>query len=502
MTEKLVFRLFFSLFITTFSFLPHSVNADAPPKHEVRAVWLTTIGGIDWPHNYANTPSAAERQKQELRSILDKLQHANINTVLLQTRIRATAIFPTTQASGKEPWDGCLSGKPGKSPGYDALQFAIDECHARGMYIHAWVVTIPVGKWNSYGCRTLRERHGSLVMRIGDEGFMNPADTRTATYLADYCRDLARRYDLDGIHLDYIRYPETMRNMPKGDEGRRNITRIVRTIHDAVKKEKPWVRLSCSPIGKHDDTRRFWSSGWNARSRVCQDAKEWMRCGLMDMEFPMMYFKGKHFYPFVVDWHEGCYGREVVPGLGIYFLHPREKDWQLTDITRQLYVSRSLDMGFCLFRSKFFTDNTKGLYDFVSNHFCPYPALLRPLSSSFLPPSAPGCLVVSRSDKGVSLHWEGAFDRSNGDRLTYNVYASPAYPVDTDDARNLMLANISAGDVFVPHTSSPTGMMYYAVTATDRYCNESVARQEPATVKGSQKIVRPGSWWVTHPLGR
>ena len=502
MTENLLFRLLVSALLLNLCFLPTKAKEENQPKHEVRAVWLTTIGGIDWPHNYANTPGAVERQKQELRSILDKLKHANINTVLLQTRIRATAIFPTTKASGNEPWDGCLSGKPGTSPGYDALQFAIDECHARGMYLHAWVVTIPVGKWNSYGCRTLRERQGSLVMRIGEEGFMNPADARTAAYLADYCRDIARRYDIDGIHLDYIRYPETMRKMPKADEGRRNITRIVRAIRDAVKKEKPWVRLSCSPIGKHDDTRRFWSSGWNARSRVCQDAKEWMRCGLMDMEFPMMYFKGKHFYPFVVDWQEGSYGKDVVPGLGIYFLHPREKDWNLTDITRQLYVSRSLDMGFCLFRSKFFTDNTKGLYDFVSNHFCTYPALPRPLASSFFPPTAPELLFVSRSDKGVSLHWEGAVDRSDGDRLTYNVYASPTYPVDTEDARHLMLANISRGDVFVPHTSSPTGRMYYAVTATDRYCNESEARQEPAVTNGSQKIVRPGSWWVTHPLGR
>ena len=119
------------------------------PKHEVRAVWLTTIGGIDWPHSYAQA-----QQKQELIRILDQLQQANINTILVQTRVRATTIFP----SGMEPWDGCLSGKPGMSPGYDALQFCIDECHKRGMECHAWIVTIPVGKWNTYGCRQLRQK--------------------------------------------------------------------------------------------------------------------------------------------------------------------------------------------------------------------------------------------------------------------------------------------------------------------------------------------------------
>ncbi len=131
-----------------------------------------------------------------------------------------------------------------------------------------------------------------------------------------------------------------MKKLPKADEGRRNITGIVKAIHDAVKVQKPWEKMSCSPVGKHDDTRRFWSHGWNARSRVFQDAKEWMRLGLMDMEFPMMYFRGNNFYPFAIDWQEGSYGKTMVPGLGIYFLHPKEQNWKLTDITRELYVLR------------------------------------------------------------------------------------------------------------------------------------------------------------------
>ena len=86
------------------------------PKHEVRAVWLTTIGGIDWPHSYAQSSYSAEKQKKELTDILDRLQQAKINTVLIQTRVRGTMIYP----SAYEPWDGCLSGFPGRSPGYDA----------------------------------------------------------------------------------------------------------------------------------------------------------------------------------------------------------------------------------------------------------------------------------------------------------------------------------------------------------------------------------------------
>ena len=136
----------------------------AQNKHEVRAVWLTTIGGIDWPRSYAHDGMGIRQQQEQLCQMLDRLKAVNVNTVLLQTRVRATTIYP----SDIEPWDGCLSGTPGKSPGYDALQFAIDECHKRGMELHAWVVTIPVGKWNTYGCRQLRHRYGSLIKHIGE----------------------------------------------------------------------------------------------------------------------------------------------------------------------------------------------------------------------------------------------------------------------------------------------------------------------------------------------
>lgn len=476
------------------------------PKREVRAVWLTTIGGLDWPHSYAQSSSSIDKQKAELCKTLDQLQRANINTILLQTRVRATTIFQSTEASGDEPWDGCLSGFPGTSPGYDALQYAIDECHRRGMELHAWVVTIPVGKWNAFGCSELRKKHGDMLIKIGDEGYMNPADLRTSEYLARYCADIVRRYDVDGIHLDYIRYPESMKKLPKADEGRRNITRIVKAIHDSVKAEKPWVKMSCSPVGKHDDTRRFLSRGWNARSRVFQDAKEWMRLGLMDAEFPMMYFRNNNFYPFAIDWQEGSHGKMMVPGLGIYFLHPKEQNWSLIDITRELYVLRQQGMGFCMFRSKFFTDNVKGLYDFVCQEFNRYPSLIPPtpcnhpdcssshLCASCQPPHAPAGITVNFQPDSTVIEWGDAYDKSDGNYLTYNVYASDTYPVDTEKAEHLLAVRCYGSSLVLADTTR----RYYAVTAVDRYNRESQPRQMSTTVL--PKNVKPGWYWVTHPL--
>lgn len=474
--------ILFHLAVASYGQSFYAVNPN--PKYEVRAVWLTTIGGIDWPHSYAQSERSAEKQKEELRAILDRLQKANINTVLLQTRIRATTIYP----SQYEPWDGCLSGFPGKSPGYDALQFAIDECHKRGMEVHAWVVTIPVGKWNSYGCRQLRKRFPRLIKRIDQDGYMDPEATQTGCYLAEMCREIVQRYDVDGIHLDYIRYPETWKFRISKDQARGNITRIVEKIHQAVKKEKPWVKMSCSPIGKFDDLSRYWSHGWNAYTKVAQDAQAWLKDGLMDELFPMMYFRGDQFFPFAIDWKEHSYGKIIAPGLGIYFLDPKEGKWNISDITSELYHLRNIGEGHAFFRNKFLLDNHQGVYDFVTAHFNRYPALVPPMTwESNKRPQQPVTLCIEENEGTTTLRWDNSLQYEDGTAIKTpsiynNVYASKEYPVDVHDARNLILTRTTRRQLTTRTGNAPT---YYAVTTTDGFGNESRAKQlsQTAVVK-------------------
>ena len=474
--------ILFHLAVASYGQSFYAVNPN--PKYEVRAVWLTTIGGIDWPHSYAQSERSAEKQKEELRAILDRLQKANINTILLQTRIRATTIYP----SQYEPWDGCLSGFPGKSPGYDALQFAIDECHKRGMEVHAWIVTIPVGKWNSYGCRQLRKRFPRLIKRIDQDGYMDPEATQTGCYLAEMCREIVQRYDVDGIHLDYIRYPETWKFRISKDQARGNITRIVEKIHQAVKKEKPWVKMSCSPIGKFDDLSRYWSHGWNAYTKVAQDAQAWLKDGLMDELFPMMYFRGDQFFPFAIDWKEHSYGKIIAPGLGIYFLDPKEGKWNISDITSELYHLRNIGEGHAFFRNKFLLDNHQGVYDFVTAHFNRYPALVPPMTwESNKRPQQPVTLCIEENEGTTTLRWDNSLQYEDGTAIKTpsiynNVYASKEYPVDVHDARNLILTRTTRRQLTTRTGNTPT---YYAVTTTDGFGNESRAKQlnQTAVVK-------------------
>ena len=459
------------IYTLLFALLP-AVLAYSQPKHEVRAVWLTTIGGLDWPHSYAQSAQSIEKQKNELRLTLDKLQTAGINTVLLQTRIRGTVIYP----SSYEPWDGCLSGFPGKSPGYDALAFAIDECHKRGMELHAWIVTMPVGKWDGLGCRSLRKKMPGNIIKIKADGYMDPESRQTADYLAGICEEVTRRYDIDGIHLDYIRYPEELPKLKSLSRpaGREFITRIVRAISQRVKSVKPWVKMSCSPIGKYDDTTRYWSHGWNAYTTVCQDAVGWLRDGLMDELFPMMYFRDNNFFPFALDWKEQSHGRIIAPGLGIYFMSPREANWPLSDITRELEVLRSIGLGHAYFRSKFFTDDTKGIYQFAKNDYCLFPSLVPPMTwARQKQPAMPFGLERKREAQGVAcLSWQhGEKDTT---MIMFNIYASREYPVNTDDARCLVAIRRQCRHLLVPDDTE----MHYAVTATDRYGSESNPLQE------------------------
>lgn len=443
------------------------------PKRETRAVWLTTLASLDWPKIYARSEESIEQQKQELIDILDKYQKANINTVLLQARVRAATIYP----SDIEPWDQCITGVEGRAPGYgyDPLSFAVEECHKRGMEIHAWIATIPVGAKNSLGCRKLMQK-GFRIRNFSTGSYLDPSDPSVAPYLASICGEIVRKYDVDGINLDYIRYPDgwprpSYRDGDTPDERRSNITAIVRAIHDEVKSIKPWVKMSCSPIGKHADLSRYSSKNFNAHDRVSQEAQEWMRLGLMDQLYPMQYFRGDNYYPFLADWVENAYKREIVTGLGTYFLDPREGNWTLGDLTRQMYVSRDLGVGHAHFRSYFLTANKQGVYDFEKqfNATLSLPHKMQGVASTAAMPYAVNSSLVERQeDKSVILRWKAVTPY-------YNIYASHTYPVDTEDARNLLFARYT-GQTLQLKNVNPN--LYFAVRGMDRYGHETPALQE------------------------
>lgn len=477
------------------------------PLRETRAVWLTTIGGLDWPRIQAIDARSRERQKQELIRILDQYQRANINTVIFQTRVRAALLYP----SKIEPWELSLTGVAGKDPGYDPLAFCIDECHKRGMELHAWVVCIPIGtkeRQAKYGAASLTRKRPELVKTAkGGEMFMIPGKPETADHIANICKEIVENYDVDGISLDYIRYPESIYNFSdenlyprassqsKADWKRENITRIVRRVHDVVKPIKPWVKLSSSPIGKYKDTSRYSAGGWNGYNAVWQDPILWLKEDWQDLLFPMMYFTGNNYYPFLFQWAEMANGHPICPGLGIYFLDPREGRWTLNEVRAEMHTARNSGIGgIAFYRGEFLTNNTKGIYDTTCDEFFPYPALTARMTwmGDTLAPTAPTSLYY----KDGILYWKSPLHTlsnspcegedsirkvpsplgEDGREPLYNIYGSNTYPVDVTKAENLLAARVT--DTQWQLNARAQKVRHYAVTAMDRLGNESPAAQE------------------------
>ena len=458
------------------------------PKHEVRAAWVTAVYGLDWPSTRATTPAGIRKQKAELIEILDKLKEANFNTVLFQTRTRGDVLY----RSDIEPYNAILTGKSGGDPGYDPLAFAVEECHKRGMECHAWMVTIPLGGRKhvaSLGKQSVTRRKPQICVPYKREYFLNPGHPETKVYLMSLVREVVERYDVDGVHFDYLRYPERAFRFPdrydyrKYGNGRSleqwrrdNLTEILRYIYNGVKKLKPWIKVSTCPVGKYHDTSRYSSKGWNAFHTVYQDVQGWLGEGIQDQIYPMMYFKGNAFYPFALDWQEQSNGRHIVPGLGVYFLHPKEGDWEIEEIERQInFIRRFKLAGEAHYRVKFVTDNTKGLYDLLQAHYYAYPALQPPMTwADTIPPTSPTGLITERIAKGYTrLRWQAATDNDTLNVPTYVIYASDKMPVDTTDPRNIVAQRVRGTEYIYAPIYPWEDYRHFAVTALDRYGNES-----------------------------
>ena len=460
-----------------------TTNILASPKYEIRAAWITTIGGLDWPTTKATSEYGIKRQKEELCRQLDMLKEANFNTVLFQTRLRGDVIYPSVYETFAES----LSGKTGRNPGYDPLKFAIEECHKRGMEIHAWMVCIPAGNDRQVrllGKQSVVKKKPTMCIHFKRAWYLDPGNPETAKYLAAIAKEITMNYDIDGIHLDYIRYPENGENFPDGKTFRKygkgknltqwrrdNITSIVREIYNDVKIIKPWVKVSSAPVGKYNDTRRYSSKGWNAYNAVYQDTKLWMETGIHDAIFPMMYFRNNQFYPFALDWEENKHGRWVVPGLGIYFLKIKAHEWDINEILRQIYFTRrnGLD-GQAFFRNEFLIKNTCGLTDSLKCRFYTYPAAVPPMTwRDSIAPLPPQKGEISIGNNCVSIYWEES-ESFKSEEIAYRIYASDTYPVDTNNGRNIICLKQNKNS-FVAKDSNIK--RFWAITSIDRYGNES-----------------------------
>ena len=166
----------------------------APPKQEVRAVWITTVNGLDWP----KSTDPAEQQRS-LREMVMKLHSAHFNTIFFQVRGRGDALY----RSSLEPWSDILTGTLGKDPGWDPLQFVIDEAHARAMEVHAWFNTFYVrsgkGEIPPSKPRHVALEHPDWVQTVDGQSWLDPGLPAVRNFLLRVGMEIVRNYDVDGV---------------------------------------------------------------------------------------------------------------------------------------------------------------------------------------------------------------------------------------------------------------------------------------------------------------
>lgn len=168
---------------------------------EVRAIWLDR-GTI-----------AAARSESQLAVVFDRMAAAGVNTVFIETVNAGYPIYPSSVAPQQNPL----------TRGWDPLAAAVKLAHERKMELHAWVWVFSagnrrhnllVGKPSDYIGPILevhpdwanRSQNGEIFTPEG-KPFLDPANPQVQDYLLRLYREIVTRYKVDGIHLDYIRYP-------------------------------------------------------------------------------------------------------------------------------------------------------------------------------------------------------------------------------------------------------------------------------------------------------
>ncbi|MDR2499066.1 MAG: family 10 glycosylhydrolase [Tannerellaceae bacterium] len=472
-------------FLSLLAFLLLSLHLQAVdyPKREMRAVWIATIYGMDWPSRPATNESSRRLQQQELCDKLDMLRSCNFNTVFLQVRLRGDVIYP----SAIEPFNSVFTGRLGGNPGYDPLAFAINECHKRNLECHAWIVTYPMGT-----AAAVRSNRGSAVRKRPDlcklyngEWYMDPGLPGTSEYLYELVAELIAGYDIDGVHFDYIRYPDHADGFPDAATYSRygqsktirewredNISRTIERIYRLVKSQKPWVQVSSSPLGKYSRIKIVPNAGQTGLS-VYQDAQKWLHDEIHDFVAPMLYFKDMFFYPFVKNWMIYKANRYVVAGLAPYRMMPPD-NWTADEITRQInYLRLSNVDGIAFFRGAQIFRNAKGIRDSLQNRYFRYPALLPPLFwLSDEKPPAPFNLTVGMDGRQIRLSWDVAAS-GRTEVTSFTVYASPGSSVDIENPANIIATGLRRQEARFDISTDIEQGYTFRITASDRYHIES-----------------------------
>lgn len=315
---------------------------------DMQAVWLATAWSLDWPKT-KNNPTA---QKKEMREILDTLKDTGINTVMFQVRPYGDAMYN----SNINPWSKELTGIQGKDPGYDPLEFIIQEAHARGIKVHAWLNPYRVissgTDVNVLSSNHLARKNPSLLIENKGGLYYNPDLQEVKNHISDSVGEIVSNYDIDGITFDDYFYP-TDYPLPQGENKdgyvanarREHINQMILQVKNTIKSIKNEVKFGVSPRGvwKNKVNDQSGSDTGYAKESYyadCADTVKWVKEGYIDYIIPQVYWEMNHSVaPFktVTNWWEN-----IVKGTNVdlYIGHTTDKDVVAKEIDSQIEYTK------------------------------------------------------------------------------------------------------------------------------------------------------------------
>jgi uncharacterized lipoprotein YddW (UPF0748 family) len=497
-----------------------------PPKEEFRAAWVATVYRIDWPGS-----SAVSTQKNQMITILNKLQSNHFNAMVFQIRPACDAFY----ASEIEPWSNWLTGSEGVAPNpfYDPLEFAIEESHKRGLELHAWFNPYRA-KYGNAGSTASHvfNTHPEWILTIGSKEndlcfsrMDEPGDVKAPTYILDpgkaavreyvvgVIADVATRYDIDGVHMDDYFYPysgiqnedaATFSEEPRGftnihDWRRDNINLLIAAIHDTLLTINPKIKFGMSPFGIWKNGVPSGIVGLDAYNVIYCDGVKWLNEQWVDYLTPQLYwpFSGGQDYGKLMPWWAGIAAnseRHLYVGQAAY----RITDWTNGEMPRQIRLNRQTEaaLGSIYFSYKTIPGaNPRGFLDSLQNNYYQYPAVPpRMLWKDSIAAPEPRNLQISYENSALHLTWEaGTISKAQEDSAwRYIVYKWPNG--DTLDFNNPQwIAAIIPASSPLSYTDSDYHGYQYAVAAQDRLSNESLAIETgPASIPAES--LNPQNW--------
>ena len=488
--KKIVYYLFIFLLCNNLFSQP------LPPKREFRGAWIATVINYDWPTKPGLTSS---EQQSQLLALLDELKISGINAVFFQIRTECDALYQ----SNYEPWSYYLTGTQGvaPSPFYDPLEFVIKESHKRGMELHAWLnpyrAEKVIGAYPFVG-NHITKTHPEWILQINTYKFLNPGIPEVTAYVTKIINDVARRYDIDGIHLDDYFYPYPPDQITDqdaatfqlynhgitniGDWRRENTTALIAQIGDSLKSIKPYLKYGISPFGIWKSGVPAGITGMDAYNVIYADAIAWLKNGSVDYLAPQLYwpFGGGQDYAKLNNWwadSTSVYNRHLYVGQAAY----KASSYGANEIPSEINFNRNNPkcQGSIFFRAANFLENPKGMTDSLKyslNRLFAIPPIMNWKEAYPVTPNAPSNLryQLNPSSGKYEFMWNSPSVAADGDTASrYALYRFESNPSTLEDGNKIFG---TTGETFLStrfaKTLSTPGN-YFVVTAFDRLENES-----------------------------